>query len=145
MAAGAMWCCAGPMQLKCLDLAEDANDLVAAYPAFRAGTIEAKASFPAPSRTRLRTRAIGPDGQFSRALAALALGRHGRPRRQWAMLRINRVLGYEPAEHWHNYEFPISGWAGLKSCRGPAVAGIDFLWFGLLVRAELVERCGAAT
>jgi hypothetical protein len=60
------------MQIKPLNLVEDANDLAAAYPAFRAGTLEAEPGFPAPGRIRLRTRAIGRDGQFSQALAALA-------------------------------------------------------------------------
>jgi predicted GNAT family acetyltransferase len=60
------------MQIKPLNLAEDANDLAAAYPAFRAGTLEAEPGFPAPGRIRLRTRAIGRDGQVSQAFAALA-------------------------------------------------------------------------
>ena len=31
-----------------------------------------------------------------------------------AMLRINHVLGYQPAERWYNYEFPISATADPK-------------------------------
>jgi predicted GNAT family acetyltransferase len=60
------------MQIKHLNPAEDASDLAAAYPAFRAGSVEAKPGFPAPGRSRLRTRAIGRDGQFSQPLAAVA-------------------------------------------------------------------------
>ena len=60
------------MQIKQLDLAGDANDLAAAYPAFRAGATEAKPGFPAPGRIRLRTHATGRDGQFKRDFAALA-------------------------------------------------------------------------
>ena len=60
------------MQIKHVNPAEDANDLAAAYPAFRAGSLEAKPGFPAPGRVRLRTRAIGRHGQFSQTLAALA-------------------------------------------------------------------------
>jgi predicted GNAT family acetyltransferase len=59
------------MQIKRLDLAGDANDLAAAYPAFRAGSLEAKPGFPPPGRIRLRTHATGRDGQFNRD-AALA-------------------------------------------------------------------------
>jgi len=60
------------MQIKHLNPAEDANDLAAAYPAFRAGTIEAKPGFPAPGRARLRTRATRREGQSIQTLAALA-------------------------------------------------------------------------
>ena len=66
------WCCAGPMQIKQLDPAEDANDLAAAYPAFRAASLEAEPGFPAPGSARLRTRAVGRDGQFGQTLAATA-------------------------------------------------------------------------
>jgi len=62
------------MQITQLDLAGDADDLAAAYPAFRAGALEAKPGFPAPGRIRLRTRALGRDGQFSQDFAALAAG-----------------------------------------------------------------------
>ena len=60
------------MQITHVNPAEDANELAAAYPAFRAGSLEAKPGFPAPGRTRLRTRAIGRRGQFSQTLAAVA-------------------------------------------------------------------------
>jgi predicted GNAT family acetyltransferase len=60
------------MQIKQLDLAGDADDLAAAYPAFRAWALEATPGFPAPGRIRLRTRAIGRDGQFSQDFAAFA-------------------------------------------------------------------------
>jgi predicted GNAT family acetyltransferase len=60
------------MQIKELDLAEDSNDLAAAYPAFRGGALEAKPGFPPPGRIRLRTHATGRDGQFNRDFAALA-------------------------------------------------------------------------
>lgn len=60
------------MQIKHLNPAENANELAAAYPAFRAGTLEAKPGFPAPGQARLRTRALARDGRFSQTLAALA-------------------------------------------------------------------------
>ena len=60
------------MQIKQLNPAEDADDLAAAYPAFRAGSLEAKPGFPAPGRTRLRTRAVSRLGQFGQTLAAVA-------------------------------------------------------------------------
>jgi len=60
------------MRIKQLNPAEDANDLAAAFPAFRVGSIETKSGFPPPGRARLRTWAIGRDGQFSQTLAAIA-------------------------------------------------------------------------
>ena len=60
------------MQITLLDPTLDPNDLAAAYPAFRAGTLEAKPGFPAPGRARLRTQAASRDGQFSQTLAATA-------------------------------------------------------------------------
>ena len=60
------------MQIEQLNPAVDAHDLAAAFPAFRAGSVEAKPGFPPPGRARLRTRAIGRDGQFSQILAAVA-------------------------------------------------------------------------
>ena len=59
------------MQIKQLNPVEDAGDLAAAYPAFRAAGLEAKPGFPAPGQARLRTQAAGRDGQFSRTLAAV--------------------------------------------------------------------------
>lgn len=67
-----MRCCTNPVQIEQLNPAENATDLAAAYPAFRTGTREAKPGLPAPGQTRLRTLALGRDGQFSQTLAAVA-------------------------------------------------------------------------
>jgi GNAT superfamily N-acetyltransferase len=72
VAPAAASCCAVPMRIERLNPAEDAADLAAAYPAFRAGTLEAEPGFPAPGRIRLRTRALARPGQAGRTLAAVA-------------------------------------------------------------------------
>jgi GNAT superfamily N-acetyltransferase len=59
------------MQINILNPVENAGELAAAFPAFRAGMLEAKPGFPAPGSTRLRTQAMGRRGQFTRTLAAL--------------------------------------------------------------------------